>query len=87
MKIDPMLGLWTARCTKSKLQEVDKQYPEFEAQIKKLIKSLAADFYETLGRLDQEVYNQIDLLERVMRERWDNIGKMNKQDLDDNGYL
>lgn len=34
MKIDPMLGLWTARCTKFKLQEVDKQYSEFEAQIR-----------------------------------------------------
>lgn len=51
------------------------------------MKSLAADFYEALGRLDQEVYNQIDSLERVMRERWDNIGNMNKQDLEDKRYL
>lgn len=51
------------------------------------MKSLAADFYEIRGRLDQEVYDESILLERVMRERWDKIGKMTKQDLGDNGYL
>ncbi len=70
-----------------KPNEIDEQYLEFEEKTKELMDPMAARFFEALGRLDQELRAEMGRMEKAMNKRWNNIGEMNKQELDDHGYL